>query len=192
MMHYFNNEVNKINILKRRTGNIVSDLQRIFSTFLSFFLCLHTSVLRSFLHLFFLLLPLPSDRFPSTMLPSHELLRPSSDHITSNLHILCHVRSLQCWTYTILYQYLQVKVWPSTSTPAIPSYDAQEERVKLVDYLQVCICMCVCVVQEWFYVCMHVSPCLSIYSSGCISQSKHILRNYVLTSILLLRYAPNM
>ena len=80
-------------------------------------------------------------------------------------------------------------MWPSTSSPAVPSYDAQEERVKLVDYLQVCICMCVCVVQVWF-VCMYA--CMSIYSSGCISQSKHTLRNDILTFILILMYAPNM
>ena len=31
----------------------------------------------------------------------------------------------------------QVKVWPSTSSPPVSSYNTEEERVKLVDYLQV-------------------------------------------------------
>jgi hypothetical protein len=32
---------------------------------------------------------------------------------------------------------LQAKVWPSTSNPPVSSYSTEEERTKLVDYLQV-------------------------------------------------------
>jgi hypothetical protein len=40
---------------------------------------------------------------------------------------------------SIIYYFwnLQAKVWPSTSNPPVSSYSTEEERTKLVDYLQV-------------------------------------------------------
>ena len=39
--------------------------------------------------------------------------------------------------YFLPIYFSQVKVWPSTSSPPVSSYNTEEERVKLVDYLQV-------------------------------------------------------